>query len=99
MARLKAVDFDALAPEVREWVDAKERAGQRGLPRIEAHQPEMAQAQDAFGRAIMKYGTLSPRLFELVRLRIAFHNQCRSCMSLRYQYAVDAGVDEGLVCS
>jgi len=99
MARVKSVDLDAMAPDVREWVEAKEAAGTRGLPRIEAHQPEMAKAQDAFGRAIMKYGTLPPRLFELVRLRIAFHNQCRSCMSLRYQYGVDAGVDEGLVCS
>ncbi len=99
MARLKPLELDEMAPDVREWVEAKERSGQRGLPRIEAHQPEMARAQDAFGRAIMKYGTLSPRLFELIRLRIAFHNQCRSCMSLRYQYGLDDGVDEGLVCS
>ena len=36
---------------------------------------------------------------ELVRLRIAFHNQCRSCMAIRYRKAVDAGVTEDLVCS
>src|SRR3546814_20367163 len=35
----------------------------------------------------------------LVRLRIAFHNQCRSCMAIRYRDAVAAGVDETLVCS
>jgi alkylhydroperoxidase family enzyme len=34
-----------------------------------------------------------------VRLRIAFHNQCRSCMALRYQSAVDDGLTEGAVCS
>jgi alkylhydroperoxidase family enzyme len=39
---------------------------------------------------------LSPRLVELLRLRIAFHNQCRSCMASRY---APGAVDEGLVCS
>ena len=39
------------------------------------------------------------RLVELVRLRIAFHNQCRSCMAIRYQDGVEAGIDEDLVCS
>jgi hypothetical protein len=33
------------------------------------------------------------------RLRIAFHNQCRSCMSVRYQSAIDDGLTEDAVCS
>jgi AhpD family alkylhydroperoxidase len=49
--------------------------------------------------AINSSGTLSPRLIELIRLRIAFHNQCRSCMAIRYANAVEDGVDEELVCS
>ena len=44
-------------------------------------------------------GTLSPRLLELVRLRIAFYNQCRSCIAVRYQSAIDDGLDEDAVCS
>jgi alkylhydroperoxidase family enzyme len=44
-------------------------------------------------------GTLPPRLVELVRLRIAFNNQCRSCMSVRYQSVIDNGLTEGAVCS
>jgi alkylhydroperoxidase family enzyme len=32
-------------------------------------------------------------------LRIAFFNQCRSCMAIRYSDAVADGVDEALVCS
>jgi alkylhydroperoxidase family enzyme len=36
---------------------------------------------------------------ELVRLRIAFHNQCRSCMAIRYSAAVSDGLDEAAVCS
>jgi alkylhydroperoxidase family enzyme len=64
---------------------------------IFAHRPSHAQA--VFG--LMKAcehgdGTLDDRLVELVRLRIAFWNQCRSCMSLRYK--PDA-VTEELVCS
>jgi AhpD family alkylhydroperoxidase len=49
--------------------------------------------------AINHSGTLSRRLVELIRLRIAFHNQCRSCMAIRYTEAVDDGVTEDLVCS
>jgi AhpD family alkylhydroperoxidase len=43
--------------------------------------------------------TISRRLVELMRLRIAFHNQCRSCMAMRYAAGAEAGVDETLVCS
>jgi AhpD family alkylhydroperoxidase len=49
--------------------------------------------------AINTSGTLSPRLIELMRLRMAFHNQCRSCMAIRYANAVEDGVNEDLVCS
>jgi AhpD family alkylhydroperoxidase len=48
---------------------------------------------------MLQHGRLPRRLVELVRLRIAFHNQCRSCMAIRYKSAVDAGVTEDLVCS
>src|SRR5690606_16744274 len=37
-------------------------------------------------------------LIELVRLRVAFHNQCRSCMAVRYADGAADGVDEALVC-
>ena len=49
--------------------------------------------------AVRETGCLSPRLMEFVRLRIAFHNQCRSCMSVRYQSAIDDGLTEDAVCS
>ncbi len=58
-------------------------------------------AAEALGglTAALRSGTLSPRLLELVRLRIAFFNQCRSCMAVRYQSAIDDGLDEDAVCS
>ncbi|TFV92796.1 carboxymuconolactone decarboxylase family protein [Blastococcus sp. CT_GayMR20] len=50
-------------------------------------------------KALRANGTLPPRLVELVRLRVSFHNQCRSCMSIRYTDGLDGGLTEGLVCS
>jgi AhpD family alkylhydroperoxidase len=66
---------------------------------ILGHRPEVAGALGAVKAALQANGTLSPRLVELVRLRIAFHNQCRSCMSVRYQSAIDDGLTEDAVCS
>jgi len=66
--------------------------------KIYSHSPELAQGFAAFaGVAMREDGSLSPRLQELVRLRIAFHNQCRSCMAIRYR--PEDEVPEGLVCS
>lgn len=61
--------------------------------------PDLDAAMMAMEAAIRANRRLSQRLIELVRLRIAFHNQCRPCMSIRYSEAVDDGLDEGLVCS
>jgi AhpD family alkylhydroperoxidase len=69
------------------------------LDGIWAHRPEIANAWRAFGRTLAGSGTLAPRLVELVRLRIAFHNQCRSCMAVRYGPALEDGLTEELVCS
>jgi alkylhydroperoxidase family enzyme len=63
---------------------------------VYARRPEVAAALDTVRGAMRASGTLSPRLVELVRLRVAFHNQCRSCMALRYEPDL---VDEELVCS
>lgn len=68
--------------------------------RIHANRPELAGAFARFATAVMfEDSRLPPRLVELVRLRIAFHNQCRSCMAIRYAPGAAAGVDEQLVCS
>jgi alkylhydroperoxidase family enzyme len=68
---------------------------ERQLAAIKAHRPEVSAALGELQKAL-KAGTLDPRLTELVRLRIAFHNQCRSCMSVRLR---PGAVDEGTVCS
>jgi AhpD family alkylhydroperoxidase len=70
-----------------------------GVASILGHRAEIAGALGSLMVALRSSGTLSPRLAELVRLRIAFHNQCRSCMSVRYQSAIDDGLTEDAVCS
>ncbi|MGB8506516.1 carboxymuconolactone decarboxylase family protein [Mycobacterium sp.] len=70
-----------------------------GVASILGRKPEVAEAIGDLKAAVGSTGTLPPRLMELVRLRVAFHNQCRSCMSVRYQSAVDDGLTEDLVCS
>lgn len=64
-----------------------------------ATRPERVRTLVTFFGAWMTDTSLAPRLVELVRLRIAFHNQCRSCMAMRYDHATLDGVDEDLVCS
>jgi alkylhydroperoxidase family enzyme len=66
---------------------------------IYANRPELAQQVVAFGARLREDHILPARLLELVRLRVAFHNQCRSCMAVRYGYALDDGLTEDLVCS
>jgi AhpD family alkylhydroperoxidase len=94
MARIRGIDLGWASP-------ADDRAAriQQGVGSITAHRPEIAAGIGMAMAAINGSGTLSPRLIELIRLRIAFHNQCRSCMAIRYENAVEAGVDESLVCS
>ena len=66
---------------------------------IYAQAPAIAGPYLQFMKALRENGILPRRLVELVRLRVSFHNQCRSCMAIRYSDGLDAGVDESLVCS
>lgn len=72
---------------------------EQGLLRMFAHRPELAKGMLAFAGALKVHRALPDRLVELVRLRVAFRNQCRSCMAIRYRDAVADGVTEDLVCS
>lgn len=60
---------------------------------------DLSQAMWTFRQALLDGRRLPERLMELVRLRIAFHNQCRHCMSVRSGAAIEDGLTEGLVCS
>lgn len=90
-----------------EWrLDLREMVGgdnatvvEQGLLRVLSHNPDVAAGVLGLGGALYQTTSLSRRLVELVRLRVAFHNQCRSCMAIRYQSALDDGLSEGAVCS
>jgi alkylhydroperoxidase family enzyme len=70
-----------------------------GVAAIIGRLPAVAEALGALNAALRTDGTLPPGLLELVRLRIAFFNQCRSCIAVRYQSAIDDGLGEDAVCS
>ncbi len=100
MPRLRSLTVDEFDPELRAMLQADQKSEREMRPTsVRAHHPEFAKAYVRFMAAFKEHAVLPTRLRELVRLRIAFHNQCRSCMAMRYADAVDAGVSEDLVCS
>jgi len=100
MSRITKLDPAQWDSDLREQFRADEATAlEQGTMRIFAHRPAMAKGVMILGAGIASDWTLGQRLKELVRLRIAFHNQCRSCLAIRYRDAVDDGVDENLVCS
>jgi alkylhydroperoxidase family enzyme len=66
--------------------------------KVYAQRPELAAGLAQYMQTLATERVLPGRLIELVRLRIAFHNQCRSCMAVRYPTG-GAHVSEDLVCS
>ena len=100
MPRLRSLSLDEFDPELRAMLGAEHKSARELRPTsVRAHHPELAKAYVRFTAAFKQHAVLSERLRELVRLRIAFHNQCRSCMAMRYADAVADGVSEDLVCS
>src|SRR5688572_8921393 len=100
MSRIGKVAVEDWDPALRELVRADEATPlEQGAMRMFAHRPELAKGVVALFAALKQDRSLPERLIELVRLRVAFHNQCRSCMAIRYRDAVEDGVTEELVCA
>ena len=100
MSRIRKLDPSVWDDELRSRFAADQATAlELGAMRMFAHCPEIAKGIIALGAGIKADRSLPERLIELVRLRVAFHNQCRSCMAIRYRDAVAAGVTEDLVCS
>lgn len=66
---------------------------------VYANAPHLAPAYQDWMATLRANSELPHRLVELVRLRIAFHNQGRSCMAIRYTGGEGDGVGDDLVCS
>jgi AhpD family alkylhydroperoxidase len=100
MTRISKLDPKDWDPEIRAMARPETATPlEQGLMRMFAHRPALAKGMMQFAGALKANRTLGERLVELVRLRVAFHNQCRSCMAIRYRDAVADGVTEDLVCS
>lgn len=91
MTRLKPAGFEQYQPVFGEDADV--------YLQILAQRPNTAKAFTDFTKTMYEDRCLPPRLYEVVRLRIAFWNQCRSCMAMRYEDATADGLTEDLVCS
>jgi AhpD family alkylhydroperoxidase len=101
MARIRVLDPSEFAPELAAVLGHPTSSDRVALGSMTAwaNRPDIALALAAFTSAIDAAGRLSSRLRELVRLRIAFHNQCRSCLATRSRRAADDGLTDEAVCS
>jgi AhpD family alkylhydroperoxidase len=100
MTRLSKLPLEQWDPELRAMAQGDTATGvERDSAAVWAQHPEFGKAMFRFAGALFQNSLLPRRLIELLRLRVAFHNQCRSCMAMRYQSALDDGLTEGLVCS
>ena len=98
MSRVKALDRQEFDPELRARTDSLEEV-ELGHLRILGNSPRVALAFVNFMGSVNDASLLPRRLVELVRLRIAFHNQCPHCMAIRFEDAVEEGLAESLVCT
>jgi len=88
--------------EIQAAYDKETDSGKRvmiAMSGIMAHMPKATKYLVATKAAAKHAGTLSQRLIELVRIRMAYHTQCRTCMTLRFQECLDDGLTQDLVCS
>jgi len=101
MARVRIIDPEQFAPPLAELVGnpTSEQRVELGSLTVWANLPDVATAFLHFQQTLHDTTSLPLRLRELVRLRIAFHNQCRSCMAVRSSAAIADGMTDGSVCS
>jgi AhpD family alkylhydroperoxidase len=97
VAKIAPEDWD---PRLRSAIKPEDRTEiEQGMIRFLAHCPDQVLGMMQFAGALKVHRQLPEKLVELVRLRVAFFNQCRSCMAIRYTDALEDGVTEDLVCS
>ena len=99
MSRISKLPPDQWTDQLRSFAAADTATDiELGITRMLAHAPGAAMGPLQFGAAVTMNRTLPERLIELMRLRIAFHNQCRSCMAIRYSSAAGTFTEDD-VCS
>ena len=100
MARVDQIKAEDWPDELKDMLHPEKMTDlEQGLMRYWAHRPDLVKGLAAFSGGLKMNRQLPEKLVELVRLRIAFFNQCRSCMAIRYTDALNDGLTEDLVCS
>jgi AhpD family alkylhydroperoxidase len=96
-ARVRPLQRSELSPELQKMAESCTEE-ELGHLRIAGHVPEIALARMQWYSALKNNGRLPRKLIELVRLRLAYHNQCAHCMAIRMADGVADGVTETIVC-
>ena len=102
MTRIASLPVDKWDPELRQLLQVETAPlpdVHKKILGVYANAPVLAKAFFTFEAAFWAGFTLRRRLLEMLRLRIAFHNQCRSCMAMRCEPALEDGLTEDMVCS
>jgi hypothetical protein len=77
MSRLSILDNEKLPASLRDQAQAADRAGAGStVLRVLAHRPEMIESYFKFYYSAHNGGAVGADLKEMVRLRIAEHNNC-----------------------
>ena len=95
MSRLPSIPVEQWPPDLVEAMQAADMTHtERGVSVIFANNPPVLKAMLAMGVALLSNTTLSPRTQELIRLRLAWLNQCDLCIFMRYISAREDGLTE-----
>ena len=101
MARVRTIPPEDFAPDLAAAAGHPTSTQLVALGALPAWavRPELAVAFLTFQRSLAEHAVLPERMRELVRLRIAFHNRCRSCMATRSGTAIEDGMTDAAVSS
>ena len=93
MARVQKIDKEQASPEAREMFDSMEQKGVKiiNLYRILAHSPSVMRNYLRLGTSLIARAELSPKLRELVILRLAKLNGSEYEWAQHYPIAKEVG--------
>lgn len=86
---------DDLQVMARKWADIED--GDAGFIRTVAHVPDTLRSYIRWSSPMWRKGLVQHRTKELCRIRIANSNECRYCMTMRYESGRQQGIDDQLV--
>jgi alkylhydroperoxidase family enzyme len=94
MARVQLIEKEQASPKAKELYEKIEKNGARilNLYKVLAHSPDVMRAYLQLGNALLSRTELSPRLRELVILRIAKLSGSKYEWTQHYPVALEAGV-------